>query len=183
MMRSRHTTVITLICLSLVCLLSLIAVVCYNADYLIYGVLLGAPSERYAKYDDMKCWGSEEINTISTRLEFSEKGRLAKLYVQAPDGEVFYVPELTENMTDSWLDDVRAKSGIDRRTELMDILGISWSFEEGKIVRFSIWEKSEFAVGVSPQGPFHRLPMDHETMRELFGNDFEWVFSQSTGIF
>ena len=179
MMSGRYVIVIAGVCLSLL----LLIVAWLNIDYLVYGLLLGAPSSWSAEYDDMSCRGKDEVEAISTDLEFSKTAQLASLYVQTPDGEVFLVPELTEDIARGWLDAALDDIGMpDLGAMPQDLLGLGWSFENGRIVAFAILEDSEFRIGVSPDGPFHRLPFDHETMRELFGEDFEWVFHQSKGV-
>jgi len=180
-MRRPHLLVICSVAWVLL-FLAVVTLAWRNREFIIWGLLLGAPSNWVAEYDDMSCCkkrGERKIDSVNTDLESSTTGCLADLYLRLPDGEVFRVRELTEETTDLWVERYRRSGMPNRKVNVMSSLGIYCGFKDDTLIAFSLRENSKFEIGSSPYGPFHRLPMTYGTMRELFGSDFEWRRYQS----
>lgn len=102
----------------------------------------------------------------------------ANLYIKTPDGQVFYLPELTPEDAGGkigWKDEPLTKK--DKR--LFKDGSSSLRFENGSLTSFDLYNynvpgKTTFLFSLSEEGPFAPMPKTTEELVALFGEPVEW---------
>ena len=105
-------------------------------------------------------------------------GKQAKIYIQAPDGQVFYLPEITP-------DDVGNKIGWPEiRLTTSNARGFENGssyirFENGSLDHFFLYksespEDTIFLLSASEEGPFLPMPETKKELVAIFGKPVDW---------